>query len=654
MNIGTKGLLLGVGLALLSMTEYGVMAVPSHPKVRTDEEIRQTLASDYVQRLEHAYAVAKDTKNFETLAKVMAEPCFGPDPYLNEQDNKAVTAYVPKIQALIESTEPSYDSIYCQCYQARYYLNTEQLEKARNNYLKAWKDCDKKWRSTGLIFGLIGEMPSEAQIIWRGCNSGLALTYAKLGDLRQAEHYYREFAFTLKDLPAADLENHLRKNSRESALLQDSACLASNLGQAYEKAGRHQEALKKYADLLAYETFELKNSFNDPTGSIMPIMSWSVDSNPHTLKNFDKFIGYIPGAETLLEPYLRFGRSHPELVPAADLQQTASQVDKMISLRRTHAAMARNMDWRVKEDRYISKLYREPEKTLNLIALELDERKKVDNSDPALAHSMNMIGYQLIQVGLFREAEKYLRESIERKEKQGPNAIYALGNSYSNLGTLYLAEKKLHAARSMLEKAIKLRHGDPQDQFAEQKTQIQFARLLAAEGKTSEGESKLKAVVGTFSRHNFEVPKLQPKDLIHPNNIAQAMELHAAKSNEQQSGKLFYLLALIELSNFYLNDKNYDLARNTVQPVLTMLPLTTDLFLEARAQEKLGRADTAQDKLSSAETHLLAAETLLRSHKAAGMAAVDILNALGDLKTKQGDVVKAKAYYSEAAQRLAK
>src|SRR5262249_24524516 len=129
-------------------------------------------------------------------------------------------------------------------------------------------------------------------------------------------------------------------------------------------------------------------------------------------------------------------------------------------------------------------------------------RKKHDPSDPMIANSVNVIGYQLMLVGLYTDAEGFMKEAIAAREQMGKRGSYALGNSLSNLGTLYLEEGRFALAKPLLERAIELRKGDPSDKFAASKTQIAYGRLLGAEGKTAEAEVQLKAAVDTLSVHD--------------------------------------------------------------------------------------------------------------------------------------------------------
>jgi tetratricopeptide (TPR) repeat protein len=281
--------------------------------------------------------------------------------------------------------------------------------------------------------------------------------------------------------------------------------------------------------------------------------------------DFDPLVGKYPPLREIVEPYIKFGRKNPSLVKAEALSRVQQQLDTLQALSRSHAAMERNFDWRVKEQGLLGTLRADPAKGLAMLKEEIAERKKADSKDPSLADSITLIGYQLVQVGLYSDAEEFIREAIALREKQGAPASHALGHCLSNLGVLYLEEGKLEQSKPLLEKALKMREGDPADEFAKAKTQIAYGRLLAAQGNLKEAEEQLKAAVGRLQQNSAVPEKLSAREFnLTRTPIPVIMELRAMKMQEHYVASFFYPLALIELGSLYRQEGKHDIARATI------------------------------------------------------------------------------------------
>jgi hypothetical protein len=122
--------------------------------------------------------------------------------------------------------------------------------------------------------------------------------------------------------------------------------------------------------------------------------------------DFDPLVGKYPPLREIVEPYIKFGRKNPSLVKAEALSRVQQQLDTLQALSRSHAAMERNFDWRVKEQGLLGTLRADPAKGLAMLKEEIAERKKADSKDPSLADSITLIGYQLVQVGLYRRVHQ--------------------------------------------------------------------------------------------------------------------------------------------------------------------------------------------------------------------------------------------------------
>jgi hypothetical protein len=136
--------------------------------------------------------------------------------------------------------------------------------------------------------------------------------------------------------------------------------------------------------MLAFETFALDPGFRNPYSSNSPIIKWHQEPATPTSSmhpDFDPLVGKYPPLREIVEPYIKFGRKNPSLVKAEALSRVQQQLDTLQALSRSHAAMERNFDWRVKEQGLLGTLRADPAKGLAMLKEEIAERKKADSND---------------------------------------------------------------------------------------------------------------------------------------------------------------------------------------------------------------------------------------------------------------------------------
>lgn len=630
-------------LSLLSGFDLKVLPMPS-----SDIPQKETSAS-VITSLKHALATAGGNRDFRDLISILEKENFGIDSTASTAQKMTTADLVAQALSLIKCKAATEESIRCQALIARYFATTGNTDKAIANYNEAIEASKKRWR-------YVGEPSPTDSILERSCQTALTLLYLKKGDLDAAEKQYKEVNWPWQDLTGKEKEKMFHNNMSRTANRTAQAVLASQLGHAYQAKGRDKEALCKFEDMLAFETFALNPGFRDPYSSISPIIKWHAEPSFSTFSSrpdFDPLVGKYPPLDEIVMPYIKFGKSHPAIVRKEDVARVENQLKTLASLRKAHTEMDKNFDWQVDEQKFLGVLRIEPDKGLALLKQEIEERKKANKADPILVASINLIGFQLIEVGLFTDAEKFINEAIELREKQGPAGRYALGNSISNLGLLYLEEGRLSESKSLLNKALKLRQGDPNDEFAFAKTQVTYGRLLSALGNRTEAEIQLKQAESTLKSNKQESPNFSASDFgINADPLPVLAERKAARMLEQRMGSLFHAKALIELSTLYLDEKKFGLAKQLITQAFAAFPQGEDPSLDARINEKMGRIDIATGKFCDAEKELSKAERAIKEHRACGMVAVDILSALGDLNSKQKNMSKAREYYRQAADRL--
>ena len=593
-------------------------------------------ANTALEQLQNGLFKAKNFADFSELNKSLEARTFGRETNLPSVERKKLADIIDQIAVLLKTTDASSESIRCQALVARYFVTIKANDKGEFHYARALKRSERTWQGVANSPLALKAQPPAAANLENGCKTALALLYLKKGKVDPAEKFYREVINPWHDLSGPEKEKMIRQKLPFGTFLPGQAALAGSLGQAYEKAGKNDEALKHYSDMLAFETFVLDSGYLDPRASIVPAVVVPVQKPRQIQADFDPLIGVLPDTETLITPYLRFAQIHPELVKPTQRDHVKEQLQLVLERRRSQANSKSNFAWRSREVTFLDDLIARPQLALSQLKSEIETRRAKDNNDPIIAYSNNAIGMRLTHTGHYAEAAQYLQDSIATREKQGPAGRFALGASLTSLGCLYIEQGKIAAARPILERAYKLRQGDPVDKFAQAKTQVAIGRLLVAEGKQAEGESELKKAAAilraatesqnTSESHSFDAAK-------------ESMELYternAVKNAEHKSGRVYYALAQLELATLYIKQNKLDAAEDLLKPLRSQVAGTTDLWLEARVNEKLGRIAMVRGDLIGAEEKLKQAETAVKEHSAAGRAAMDISQARSELQARR-------------------
>jgi len=593
-------------------------------------------ADTVLKQLQNGLYKAKNFADFSEINKSLEARSFGLESNLTAADRKQINDVIEQLVLLIKATDASNESIRCQALVARYFVTVKANDKGEFHYDRALKRSQRSWRGTGLQQHNSIPQPAPAAELENGCKTALALLYINKGKIEAAEKFYREINGSWQDLSAGEKEKYIRQTPPFGTFHPGQAAMASRLGQAYEKAGKNDMALKHYDDLRAFETFVLDNGYLDPRSSIVPAVYFPAEKPTPLQIDFDPIVGQLPATETLMAPYLRFGAAHPDLVNPTELGRIKEQMQLAFERRRSRAHSKSNFSCRSKEIALLDNLSTQPQSSLQQLRAEINKRKAQDPNDPIVAYSANAIGMRLTNNGLSGEAEKFLKESIAIRERQGPAGRFALGASLNSLGLVYLEEGKLAQARPILERACRLRQGDPVDQYAATKAEVALGRLLAAEGKTTAAENQLKKAASLLKSATQATISSDPKTF---DASKETMEIYterkAVKSAEQKSGRMYYCLAQVELATLYIKQNKLDQAEDLLKPLQSLLAHTTDLSLEARLNEKLGRICMGRGDLKGAEAKLGLARTALKEHRAEGLAAQDIGQALSQLQAKR-------------------
>jgi tetratricopeptide (TPR) repeat protein len=632
-------------------------------------------------KLELALEKAKGAGDFTQLRILMDDESFSRDAIPSGAEKAKIDRALDQILNLSKSTKPTFDSVTCQALYAKYYACPETYSKASTNYHQAIESYRKH-----NLYKVTGYEPFE-----QSCRIGLALIYLHQNKIAEAEKLYEQLLGSNNSLTGEARKNRLMMDTYPMSTKTGEAVIAVKLAASYEAAGQYDKALAKYTDMLVFEGPALEAASKKTLPSSYPIIVvHHSETYPQSTQrpDFDPLVGSYPSTKQIVEPYIQFAKRHPQIVRKESLGPVEEQLQKVVNLvlpevrfpaRPSHVVKIDNLGrvqeqvqtiqseqsittssdqdlkWQMREQGYLMHLHDEPEKVLGYLERDLNTRKKADPNNPALASSINLIGYQLMLAGLYADAERFMKEAIALREKQGSIGRYGLGNSLSNLGVLYLEEGKLLQARPLFEKALLLREGDPSDPYAQAKTEIEVGRLLAAGGKPLEAEKQMTKAIEAL-RGTYPVPgQISAKEIstmVRPG--VDPTEKIVAKLRTPAAGGWFYPLALVELGSLYIDERKYDLARATLVQAQASAPPVSDLALDARVAEKLGRLETIEGNLPRAESLLTKAELSVTSNKATGMTAVDILSAVGDLKSKQRKGHEARDYYSKAAVRLAK
>ncbi|MGE3614378.1 MAG: tetratricopeptide repeat protein, partial [Gemmatimonadales bacterium] len=93
----------------------------------------------------------------------------------------------------------------------------------------------------------------------------------------------------------------------------------------------------------------------------------------------------------------------------------------------------------------------------SLARLALDQRRYVDPDGPAVAATLNLLGWIVHERGRSAEAEPLVLEAVARRRADLPHSEQELSRSLNDLGVIYNATNRYAAAESVLVEALEIR-----------------------------------------------------------------------------------------------------------------------------------------------------------------------------------------------------
>lgn len=613
----------------------------------------QSESLSIVEDLEAAVKTAERTGDFTKLIMVIRPRSFGIEKSLTAENKTKIDSLIDRALLKLKTVEQTDDTRDCQAMIARYFTTKNLNDRAIENYKDAIHSSENQWKYPK---GKLNMQPPGAAGFERSCKTALALLYLKTGNLSAAEKLNQEVNWPWADTPGAEKERMFRDRMSPVVTRTGQALLATRLAEAYEKAGNKPMAARKYADMLAYETNVLDPKHKQ-TASIYPTIITTVTTRTETPTNFnsidfDHLVGVFPSTESIVRPYILFAEKNPKLVPIDKVRRVKEQLHDLTAIKLAKSRTKLYFDWEAREGRAIDGLVSNPEKSLAQFKTIVAERKKLDAIDPTLPQALTKIAYQLILAGRFEEARSYIADAITLQGKQGAAGRFGLGQSTCYLALINLEEGKLDKAKPLFEKALKLRDGDQDDIFAVAKTRVPYGKLLALSGKNDEAKFQLDLATKAFRDKRASLAELTGLDVMLSPEVF--TEKNIRNHFEDQTRGWFLALAAIELSQIYIAENKIDTAKTLLLQTLSTMPDSNEFSLPARVNEKLARVEMASGNLESADKYLAQAELASKGGRARGLALVDILSSLGDLRMKQERKAEARTYYRDAADKLAK
>lgn len=609
-----------------------------------------------VQSLELAVENAEATSDFTKLTMVIRPRSFGVEKSLTADDKVKIANLIDRALLKLKNVEQTDGTRNCQAMIARYFNAVNLNDRAIENYKQAISSSEAQWKHPKAKASI---QPPGAAGFERSCKTALALLYLKKGNLSAAEKLNQEINWPWADMPGEEKEKMFRDRMSSVVTRTGQALLATSLAEAYERTANKTMAARKYADMLAFETNVLNPKFGQ-TASIYPTIITTITTTKETPYNFnsidfDQLVGVFPSTESIVRPFIGFAERNPAVVPKEKLQQVKGQLQTMAAIKLAKSRAKLYFDWEAREGSAIDGLVSHPEKSLAQFKIILDERKKLDATDPTLPQALTKIAYHLILAGRFSEARNYISEAIALQERHSAAGRFGLGQSTCYLAVITLEEGNLSKAKPLFEKALRLRDGDQDDIFAVAKTRVPYGKLLALSGKNDEAKLQLDLATKAFqdkrSAHSALAGLAGVDTMQSPEVLT---EKFARQHFEDQTRGWFVALAAIELSQIYVAENQLDSAKTLLLQTLSTMPDSKEFSLPARVNEKLARVEMTSGNLESADKYLAQAELATKQGRTRGLAVVDILSSLGDLRVKQERKTEARAYYRDAADKLAK
>lgn len=591
------------------------------------------------------------------------------------EENDRIWALIDRLVLLINAYPLSEESVACEAFVAHLFDVSGRPLQAEAKYkvcIAKFKQLEKLKRNTFRPDHIERRLYSYGLT---RCQIALALLYCKQKKCDKAERIYTEIMLPYYlqsplDLYRKSKDLYSNIDGSDGAAI---SALAATLGHAYDQAKHPFKARQKFNDLWEIKVRALHPRESKQAPSVSLTQGYSVlpiifSSRP----NYDAIIGDLPPLEEMMRWYLSFGVEHPLMCKQADLASAREKVEVLSRYRESDAARKRQFEWQAKESSIINRLEEQPQMALAELKALIDMRRSEGVAEPGFSDSLNSIGYQLTQLGMYNDAETFLLEAVAQREKAGIPALAALGQSCSNLASVYIEQGKFADVEPLIYKAIKLRAADSIDPYAVAKSKIVLGRLLAAQGRLVMAEAQLREAVEIF-----ETPALKSAKL-SLSNFGELYSFHAvdpigtdrrildfttARVSDdfvRSSSVIYRIKALIELGGVYIAEQKYDLAQQVLEQAIELNHAPSEYLvaiynyekLEPRAYAKLGVLAAAAGNYEKAQEHLKKANSLAVEQHAAPPVYADIYTAYGDLDGRTGQKLESKMYYHKAAELL--
>ena len=632
---------------------------------------------DSVEEIETAFRDSESAERLDTLAKGFGSVSFIEllESSKSEGESRMVWALIDRL-ALLTNTYPlSEERVACQAYIAHFHDVAGRSNQAEAEYV----ECISKYKSLTKLKRLVFR-PNwyERRLYSNGltrCQIALALLYCKQQKLDKAERIYSEIMlpFYLQsplDLyrQSKDLYAHL--DGSEGAAI---SALAATLAHAYAESKHPFKARQKFNDLFEINIRVLHP--REPKQSATVSLHQAYSALPVIFAdrpNYDAIIGDLPTLEKMMRWYLSFAAKYPSMCKQLDVTIVREKAELLGHIRESDEARKKQFDWKVQEHSIINRLEDQPQRALSELKAQISLRRVEGVTEPGFSDSLSMIGYQLTQLGMYRDAEPFLLEAVALRERAGTPALAPLGQSCSNLALLYVQQGRLAEAEPHVLRALKLRATDSTDPFAVAKSKIVLGRLLAAKGDLVMAEQQLRDAVVILETPALKLDKLSMTNygelssfsMVDPIGTDRRIrDFTAARVTDdfvRSSSVWFLVKALIELGAVYIAEQKYDQAQQVLELALNQNPLASSYLtntynyeqLWPRAYEKLGLLDIARGNSDKAQEQLKKAITLAAEQHAAPPVYADIYSAFGELNGCIGQKHESQAYYHKAAELL--
>ena len=632
---------------------------------------------DSVEEIETAFRDTKSADRLDILAKGFGSVSFIEllESSKSEGESRMVWALIDRLALLINTYPLSEERVACQAYIAHFH----DVAGCSNQAEAEYKECISKYKSLKKL-NLITFRPDhfERRLYSYGltrCQIALALLYCKQQKLDKAERIYTEIMLPFYLQSPLDLYRQSKDlfsnidGSNGAAI----SALAATLAHAYDESKHPLKARQKFNDLFEISVRVLHPREPKQSATVSPHQAYSAlpvifSDRP----NYDAIIGDLPTLEKMMRWYLSFAAKQPLMCKQADVTIVREKVELLGHIRESDEARKKQFELKVQEHSIINRLEDQPQLALSELKAQIAIRRVEGVTDPGFSDSLNMIGYQLTQLGMYRDAEPFLLEAVTLRERAGTPALAVLGQSCSNLALLYVEQGRLAEAEPHILRALKLRATDSIDPFAVAKSKIVLGRLLAAKGDLVMAEKQLRDAVVILETPALKSDKLSMINygelssfsMVDPIGTDRRIrDFTAARVTDdfvRSSSVWFRVKALIELGAVYIAEQKYDQAQQVLELALNQNPLASEYLtnmynyeqLEPRAYEKLGLLGIARGNFDKAQEQLKKAITVAAEQHAAPPVYADIYTALGELNQRSGHKNAAQSYYRQASELL--